>query len=468
MKRTQELRPVARLWLVFCLLSGAAMAEESFKDRVGPISVAPVQQMSPLQVPFIVWGGDMATFYANGGLSTKPGTIFAQQGLSLSLTPGDDFHQQVRDYLSGKSPFLRGTFRMMGMASEVISSDPRTKGVVIMQMTWSAGDHMIARPNVKEELTQAAVVGKVEEYIQSQLGEDIVEFKKPAHTLRDVIGFSRLKEFIASEMLPRLGRDGEDALPGAAVCGPIGGGKTFIFEAMASELNMVVLVLKNIRSQWFGQTDVLFERLRRVLEALSHVLIFVDEADTQFGGVGAGEHSTERRLTGKIQAMMSDSRLRGRVTWLLMTARIHLLSPDIRRPGRVGDLIIPVLDPEGEDRREFLAWAIRPAQKEAPDAAAMEQLDALTRDWAAANFAALRSELKARARQQGGPLEVVDILAMVQDLLPPAIGPVRRYQALQALVNCTRRSLLPDPSVSDEERAAWGDEIRVLERRGIG
>ena len=26
---------------------------------------------------------------------------------------------------------------------------------------------------------------------------------------------------------------------------------------------MVVLVLKNIRSQWFGQTDVLFERLRR-------------------------------------------------------------------------------------------------------------------------------------------------------------------------------------------------------------
>ena len=64
-------------------------------------------------------------------------------------------------------------------------------------------------------------------------------------------------------------------------------------------------------------------------------------------GVGADAHSTERRLTGKIQAMMSDPRLRGRVTWLLMTARIHLLSPDIRRPGRVGDLIIPVLDPEG-------------------------------------------------------------------------------------------------------------------------
>jgi SpoVK/Ycf46/Vps4 family AAA+-type ATPase len=94
-----------------------------------------------------------------------------------------------------------------------------------------------------------------------------------------------------------------------------------------------------------------FDYLRRVLDALAKVLIFVDEADTQFGGVGAETHSTERRLTGKIQAMMSDPRLRGRVIWLLMTARIQLLSPDIRRPGRVGDLIIPVLDPDVRELR---------------------------------------------------------------------------------------------------------------------
>ena len=74
-------------------------------------------------------------------------------------------------------------------------------------------------------------------------------------------------------------------------------------------------------------------------DALSKVIIFVDEADTQFGGVGSDTHETERRLTGKLQAMMSDTALRGRVALLLVTARIHQLSPDIRRPGRVGDLI---------------------------------------------------------------------------------------------------------------------------------
>jgi outer membrane protein OmpA-like peptidoglycan-associated protein len=51
--------------------------------------------------------------------------------------------------VAGKTPFLRGTFHMMGMASEVICQDPRTKGVVILQMTWSAGDHMVVRPEVK-------------------------------------------------------------------------------------------------------------------------------------------------------------------------------------------------------------------------------------------------------------------------------------------------------------------------------
>ncbi len=315
-------------------------------------------------------------------------------------------------------------------------------------------------------LSQNAVTEKVAAYIKSQLGEDMVEMKKPSHTLDDVVGFESLKTFIRAELMPRIAAEGEDALPGAAVGGAIGSGKTFIFEAVAAELDMVVLVLKNIRSQWYGQTDVLFERLRRVLESLSKVLIFVDEADTQFGGVGAGEHATERRLTGKIQAMMSDTRLRGRVTWLLMTARIHLLSPDIRRPGRVGDLIIPVLDPEGDDRTAFVRWMVAPVLGDDGDDATLEKLTAATKGFSAANFAAMRGELKSKHRLSGS-LNFDGVLAVLHDHLPPPIEDTRRYQTLQALVNCTRRSLLPDPKATDKERAAWADEIRALEAKGI-
>ncbi len=314
-------------------------------------------------------------------------------------------------------------------------------------------------------LAQADVVRKVESYIQSELGEDIVEFKKPSHTLAQVVGFTRLKTFLRDQLIPRFKAQDEAAIPGAAVCGPIGGGKTFIFEAMAAELDMVVLVLKNIRSQWYGQTDVIFERLRRVLEALAKVLIFVDEADTQFGGVGADTHETERRLTGKIQAMMSDPALRGKVVWLLMTARIHLLSPDIRRPGRVGDLIIPVLDPEGDDQAEFIRWVVKPVLADDLTTDQLAELKDRLAGFFAASYTALRAELKARA--QGRKMTYNEVLDVLRDYLPPVIGATRRYQVLQALVNCSRRSLLPDPEVTEEDRERWIMELKKLELQGI-
>lgn len=323
-----------------------------------------------------------------------------------------------------------------------------------------------------EPLTPGSVFDKVEEFIRTQLGDDVVEFKKPAHTLDDVIGFRRLKEFLREDLMPRFKASGKKSLPGAGVAGAIGSGKTFIFEALAAELDLPVLVLKNIRSQWFGQTDVIFERLRRVLDALDKVVIFVDEADTQFGRVDATAHETERRLTGKIQAMMSDPKLRGRVLWLLMTARIHLLSPDIRRPGRVGDLIIPVLDPAGEDRRDFIRWvleAVKLPNDGAEESAEqreklVDELDhsTLPQGYSAAAFASLRSLLLATE-----PQSWEDVQAAIHDQIPPAIGPTREYQTLQALVNCTRRSLLPDPEMPLKQREIWEARIRELELHGI-
>ena len=70
-----------------------------------------------------------------------------------------------------------------------------------------------------QTLTPESVVTKVQEFIQSQLGEDVVEFKKPSHTLGDVVGNSKLKKFIQTELLPRLRATGEKALPGAGVAG---------------------------------------------------------------------------------------------------------------------------------------------------------------------------------------------------------------------------------------------------------
>ena len=83
-------------------------------------------------------------------------------------------------------------------------------------------------------------------------GEDVVEFKKPNHSLEDVIGNRKLLNFLREKLIPRLKSTGDDAIVGAAVGGPIGCGKTFIFEGLAGDLDMPVIVLKNIKRVSFG------------------------------------------------------------------------------------------------------------------------------------------------------------------------------------------------------------------------
>jgi ABC-type nitrate/sulfonate/bicarbonate transport system substrate-binding protein len=128
---------------LLAIATATAQQRPTYESLVGNVPVNEVSQSPEVQVPFIFWGGDVATFVANGGLTTTPNSEFGRQGLRIRLVPGDDAKQQVRDYKTGKSPFLRMTDMMAYMASEVVSRDPRTKPVMFLQLTWSLGDHIV-------------------------------------------------------------------------------------------------------------------------------------------------------------------------------------------------------------------------------------------------------------------------------------------------------------------------------------
>ncbi len=128
----------------------------------------------------------------------------------------------------------------------------------------------------------------------------------------------------------------------------------------------------------------------------------------------------------------------------------------------MGDLIIPVLDPLGQDRLDFIKWMLKPAGEAVANLVTWLDQEGLPPDFSAAGFAALRSQIKAIP-----PKNEQELKDSVGDFIQPAIGQTRRYQTLQALVNCTRRSLLPDPKVTEEQRALWEREISLLEAQGI-
>jgi ABC-type nitrate/sulfonate/bicarbonate transport system substrate-binding protein/outer membrane protein OmpA-like peptidoglycan-associated protein len=118
---------------------------KSVSTQVGSVATGTTQ------VPLITWGGDIATVYANGSqATTAPGSIFGKLGLSLKLVREDVFARQLDAYLAGRSPYLRGTLGMINMAAEAASRDPRTKPIVIYQMTWSAGgDALVVNDSIR-------------------------------------------------------------------------------------------------------------------------------------------------------------------------------------------------------------------------------------------------------------------------------------------------------------------------------
>ena len=126
------------------------LLKAKFSDVIKRTAVKPVEAGNIVRVPLITWGGDVATILANGGKRTQRGGVFTEEGLNFELVRQDNFVEQVKEYLQGKSPYLRGTLGMINIATDALSNDPKTKPVVIYQMTWSTGgDAMVVKGNIE-------------------------------------------------------------------------------------------------------------------------------------------------------------------------------------------------------------------------------------------------------------------------------------------------------------------------------
>ncbi len=94
-----------------------------------------------IELPLITWGGDVATILA------EEKDLFKSEGVEVELIVENNFPKQVKDCLTGKTPYLRGTMGMINSAAEVFKREGLDL-VVVYQLTWSVGgDCMVARKN---------------------------------------------------------------------------------------------------------------------------------------------------------------------------------------------------------------------------------------------------------------------------------------------------------------------------------
>ena len=273
--------------------------------------------------------------------------------------------------------------------------------------------------------------------------QGLLEFIEPKWTLDTIIGHDAAKSRLRQDAeLLRKGRLA--SLPmGYLLCGPVGTGKTFLAQCTAGEIGIPCVILKNFRSKYVGETEGNLERVLSVLRAMGPVMVVVDEADAALGSREAeGDSGTSSRVFGMIAAQMGDTRYRGAILWMLLTARPDLIPIDLQRQGRA-EVHIPLFYPtdDKEIRQMFLTLAKKlQGQLAADDIPAVPHAGELSgADVEGLVGRALRLSLLAGS-------ETITRAALTEvfaEFLPSTQGIEKELQELAAILECTDRQFLP-------------------------
>jgi len=290
----------------------------------------------------------------------------------------------------------------------------------------------------------------------------LLEFIEPKFGLDMVVGHEAAKKRLKEDAeLLRLGR--LDVAPmGYLFNGPVGTGKTFLATCLAGSIGIPCVQLKNFRSKYVGETEGNLERVLSVLRGMGPVMVIIDEADTMLGDrESGGDSGVGSRVFGMIANAMGNTEYRGKIVWMLLTARPDLLPVDIKRQGRA-EIHVPLFYPQtqAEIKQYFSILAKKfgavLAVADVPDVAE-EHIGHLSgADIEALLGRAWRNTLLANKRVLDGE-SIVHVLA---GFMPSTQTVEREMQELAAIIECTDREFLVPSALAKLEAAGGREELQ--------
>ncbi len=291
--------------------------------------------------------------------------------------------------------------------------------------------------------------------------QDLLEFVEPRWTLDFVVGHEAAKRRLLDDAA--LIRKGAlDCAPmGYLLCGPVGTGKTFLAQCAAGSIGIPCVTLKNFRSKYVGETEGNLERVLGVLRSMGPVMVLVDEADAMLGDRQAsGDSGVNSRVFGMIAAQMGDTRFRGRIVWVLMTARPDLLPIDLKRQGRA-EVHVPLFYPHEEaEIRKFLVVVAKKldARLSEEDVPPIPQSGHLS----GADIEGLVSRAWRSSLLAGKDRITREILAdVLKGFMPSTQTLERELQEIAAILECTDREFLTPAALDKVEKAGGREKLQV-------
>lgn len=195
--------------------------------------------------------------------------------------------------------------------------------------------------------------------------EGLLEYTPVETSMAEVADMAGLKEWLRrrTALIHDPGRAREFGLPfpkGILLAGVPGCGKSLSARAVAAEwgLPLLRLDLGSLYNKYIGETEKNFRRAMELAERLSPVVLWIDEIEKAFAGVGGdGEGSgVSRRVLGTFLSWMQDRK--GEVFVLATANDVESLPAELLRKGRFDELFFVDL-PDAESRGEILRIHLR-------------------------------------------------------------------------------------------------------------
>ena len=261
----------------------------------------------------------------------------------------------------------------------------------------------------------------------------LLEYYDFSEDVNTVGGLDKLKEWLRHRGMAFSHKAREFGLPepkGMLLLGVQGCGKSLASKATASLWNLPLLKLDvgKIFDSYIGSSEKNIREAIKVAEALSPNILWVDEIDKAFAGVGqSGDSGTSARVFGTFLTWMQEKEY---PVFVLATANnIENLPPELLRKGRFDEIFFIDL-PTQQERKTIFDIHLK-KRKRKPENFNIELLAEKTDGFNGAEIEQLVISGLYRAFAEDRDLQNEDIINEVGETVPLSITYKERIDALR-------------------------------------
>jgi SpoVK/Ycf46/Vps4 family AAA+-type ATPase len=278
----------------------------------------------------------------------------------------------------------------------------------------------IARDGVLDERDIPLVL---EEKKQRVRRTEILEFYAAQETLEDIGGLDNLKDWLHKRTRAFTEEARRYGLPnpkGMLLVGIQGTGKSLSAKAVSQlwRLPLLRLDVGKLMGSLVGESEERTRSMVRLAEAMAPCVLWIDEIDKAFGGVGSGfqgDSGTSARVFGAFITWMQE---KTSPVFIVATANnVEVLPPELLRKGRFDEIFFVGL-PSHRERQEIFRVHLRKVREERLRDFDLNALASACEGYSGAEIEQAVIAAMHEAFDQSRPFTTEDIQKALQETVP--------------------------------------------------